>query len=197
MVDEGKYHKIVGKPSQKLGDLLLEHYNLKDSAALIKGNAVSFNSEVHTLFGETDYNKCLTITTDIDVYVEVVYLVLESETFKFNMKANSTIKDVIKSAKPHFQVSVMNGGTVQDEYITVQNNNQEITDWSKLAVDCQLNSPFLISKQHYIISRASLLYNTFLLILRCHQIHFIPCQGRVLYWGSRPAFHICCEGACI
>ena len=39
--DETNYHKIVGKPSLKLGDLLLEHSNLKrHSAALIEGNAV-------------------------------------------------------------------------------------------------------------------------------------------------------------
>ena len=83
--------------------------------------------------------------------VEVEYLVLENGKFTFNMKVNGTIKDVIKRAKPHFQVSKMNGGTVREECITVQNNNQEITDWNKLAIDCQLNSPFLISKQHQLL----------------------------------------------
>lgn len=149
--DEEEYHKIVGKPSRKLGDLLLEQCNIRHCAALIEGNAVRFSSEIHTLFGETDYDKPLTIKTHINVSVEVAYLVLENGKFTFNMKANSTIKDVIKLAKPHFQVSAMNGGTVPDKCITVQNNNQEITDWDKLAVDCQLNSPFLISKQHQLL----------------------------------------------
>ena len=118
--------------------------------------------------------------------VEVEYLVLENGEFTFNMKADSTIKDVIKCAKPHFQVSVMNGGTVPDKCIAVHNNNQEITDWNKLAIDCQLNSTFLISKQPSTV----IIYCALLLILRCQQIHFIPYQAKLLYWGSRPTFHI-------
>ena len=70
----------------------------------------------------------------------------ENKKLTFKMVARSTIKDVIQCAKPHFQVSEMNRGTVLDKCITVQKNNQEIDDWEEPIVQRLLDCPFIISK---------------------------------------------------